>query len=161
MLAVSFSVTSHSLILTTLVDSVISMSETETSILSELQVASYAETAAISLALYDFLICLDHEIDVIWKRKLNLSTVLYLALRYLGLLVVISTALSYMNMSISNLGCLSMWWISEVGGYILVFFGASHHDHATLCFVKEVLVGAHVLDVLLPHPAGCQNSHLC
>lgn len=97
------------------------MSETETSILSELQVASYAETAAISLALYDFLICLDHEIDVIWKRKLNLSTVLYLALRYLGLLVVISTALSYMNMSISNLGCLSMWWISEVGGYILVF----------------------------------------
>ncbi|KAJ3551191.1 hypothetical protein NM688_g4854 [Phlebia brevispora] len=55
--------------------------------------ANYHETAAIAVLLYDTLLNLDTEIEVIWKKNWSLPKILYLIARYwapLDLLIVLS-----------------------------------------------------------------------
>ncbi|EIW78014.1 hypothetical protein CONPUDRAFT_157181 [Coniophora puteana RWD-64-598 SS2] len=54
------------------------MSETIEDIVLQLQLMSYAETAALCLTAYDYLICLDQEVNSIWDKKFTLMKVFYL-----------------------------------------------------------------------------------
>ncbi|KAG2363845.1 hypothetical protein BDR07DRAFT_878707 [Suillus spraguei] len=57
---------------------------------------SYWKVAAGVVVLYDCVLTLEQEIELIWRRRWSLITVLYLVVRYIGLLYVVINVLKSM-----------------------------------------------------------------
>lgn len=54
---------------------------------------------------YDYVLTLGKEIELIWKQRWSLMTILYLSIRYVGLLNAVIFILSTPSVSVSDVGC--------------------------------------------------------
>ena len=62
----------------------------------------YAAVASLVIALYDWSLCLKHEIRYIWMGRWNIGKWLYLILRYLSLTNLAIHVLSYVAPSMTH-----------------------------------------------------------
>ncbi|KIM61537.1 hypothetical protein SCLCIDRAFT_876481 [Scleroderma citrinum Foug A] len=69
-------------------------------LLPAIRMQSETRVAVTVLLCYEYILTLDQEIEVIWKRRWNLSTALYVFVRYFGTLYnVTATVLMVMRRS--------------------------------------------------------------
>ncbi|KAG2117671.1 hypothetical protein BD769DRAFT_1751347 [Suillus cothurnatus] len=60
------------------------------------RIASYFEVAASAGVMYDWVLTLGQEVELLWRQRWSLMTVLYLSLRYLGILYAVLNILCRM-----------------------------------------------------------------
>jgi hypothetical protein len=53
------------------------------------RIASYFAVAASAGVMYDWVLTLGQEVELLWRQRWSLMTVLYLSLRYLGILYAV------------------------------------------------------------------------
>ncbi|KAI0740747.1 hypothetical protein C8Q76DRAFT_791152 [Earliella scabrosa] len=79
-----------------------------------LRIQAIFSIASAALLGYDYIITLDSEVDLFWKRKFNVSSVLFEANRYLA-----CAALQYTPQIIEVLQYLPWAWFSAIRAYVL------------------------------------------
>ncbi|KAG1784832.1 uncharacterized protein HD556DRAFT_1314742 [Suillus plorans] len=81
---------------------------------------SYWIVAAGAVVVYDWVLTLGQEIELIWKQRRSLMTVLYLVIRYIGLpysvpslVISISVLVSMPSVSLTDAGCNIMYYATN------------------------------------------------
>ncbi|KAF8583244.1 hypothetical protein K439DRAFT_1412348, partial [Ramaria rubella] len=83
-------------------------------LLFEADASIYGNLAALTALSYDIIICVDLEVEVIWKKKWALPKLFYLLSRYLGLMGTITTVLDIASRSSSNEVCHIMTFLRYI-----------------------------------------------
>lgn len=74
----------------------------------------YTYAAIGTLVVYDWLLLLEQEVDLVWKRRWTLVKFMYLALRILGIFYGITNVFYYAPRHVPNWTCVAFLWIVPV-----------------------------------------------
>lgn len=88
------------------------------------RVESYFAVASTVAVIYDWALTFEQEIELVWKRRWSLMSVLYLSLRYGGILFsVIDVPATITTLSVTDAGCIvfdfEVMWIFTIVNIIL------------------------------------------
>lgn len=81
---------------------------------------SYCTISAGIVVLYDWVLKIGQEIELIWRQRWSLITVLYLMIRYIGISYsVINFLLIMPFISLTDAGCSIMFYVASVTNVIV------------------------------------------
>jgi len=84
-------------------------------LVSDTQLIAFATVTAFSIMVYDVLLCMNAEIEYIWRNRLSLTKVLYILCRYLGLLNGLLSVLVRLNYQ-DDIRICNIWgWYNTMG----------------------------------------------
>lgn len=83
--------------------------------LLDTQAEGFAYAAIATLVVYDWLIFLEQESHLIWKRQWTFAKFMYIALRTLGMIYGIANVFYYAPMHITDSTCVAFSWIIPLG----------------------------------------------
>jgi hypothetical protein len=80
--------------------------------LNQSRISSYLLVASSAVVVYDWVLTFGQEVEQVWKRRWSLMTVLYICVRYIGVICCVTAMLWYLDfMPISNAGCTIIWFV--------------------------------------------------
>ncbi|KAG2051470.1 hypothetical protein BDR06DRAFT_973786 [Suillus hirtellus] len=132
-------------------------------------ISSYFSVAACAAVIYDWVLTFGQEVDLIWRQRWSMMTVLYLIARYLGIgFVVIRMFLSVPTILMTDAGCLIMTdalaWASDVVNAILgVIMIARLHamyqrSRKVLIFLIVIFLAMRIANVVMVAITTTQDS---
>jgi hypothetical protein len=88
------------------------------------RIESYYTVASTVAVVYDWALTFEHEFELVWKRRWSLMSVLYLGLRYGGILYSVIDVPAYITtLSVTDAGCtvfdFEQWWMVTIANIIL------------------------------------------
>lgn len=57
------------------------------------RIFSYFTVAALTVVLYDWALAIGHEVELVWRKRWSLMTVLYISVRYTGIIYCVNAVL--------------------------------------------------------------------
>ncbi|KIK39606.1 hypothetical protein CY34DRAFT_325753 [Suillus luteus UH-Slu-Lm8-n1] len=93
-------------------------------LISSAQLNSYWIVAASGVVIYDWVMTLAQEVELVWRQRFSLMTVLYLSVRYTGLLYAVGWILSTLPTvsqtdAVSNIVLKALDWTNLVTAFLL------------------------------------------
>ncbi|KAG2031740.1 hypothetical protein BDR03DRAFT_89173 [Suillus americanus] len=93
-------------------------------IISSAQLNSYLIVAASAVVIYDWVMTFAQEVELIWRQRLSLMTVLYLSVRYIGILYAVAWVLATLPTvsqtdAVSNIIVKALNWTNVVTAAML------------------------------------------
>ncbi|KAI0783791.1 hypothetical protein C8Q75DRAFT_736619 [Abortiporus biennis] len=73
---------------------------------------------SLALATFDYCITFDQEVELIWRRRLNLTSVIFVVNRYLVLFFAIGSA-AFQLFARTRLSCLALWFSTAVAPLLI------------------------------------------
>lgn len=69
------------------------------------RISSYFLVASSAVVVYDWVLTLGQEVELVWEQRCTLMTVLYICVRYIGILYCVANMLWYLPLiSMTNTG---------------------------------------------------------
>ncbi|EMD37779.1 hypothetical protein CERSUDRAFT_83551 [Gelatoporia subvermispora B] len=87
----------------------------------DIRLSRYAAFVCATIVIYDYLICVEQEVDLVWRKQWSIIKVVFLWHRYLGLFAVIFQVAVLTLSDVSDSFC-GFWFRWETWGYSLLIF---------------------------------------
>ncbi|OCH90243.1 hypothetical protein OBBRIDRAFT_793484 [Obba rivulosa] len=87
----------------------------------DIRLSRYAAFVGATIVLYDYLICVDQEVNLVWRKQWSIVKGVFLWHRYLGICAVVFQAAVLSLTDVTNEFC-SFWFRWETWGYSTIIF---------------------------------------
>lgn len=114
--------------------------------------ASYFVVAASVGAIYDWVLSFEQEVELIWRQRWSLMTILYLSVRYGGIVfAVIDAITSVQTISVTDLGCFILYSILNLTNIVAaVILGVIMITRLHAMYQRSKMVLIVLIAVFLP-----------
>ncbi|KAG1798135.1 uncharacterized protein HD556DRAFT_223037 [Suillus plorans] len=121
---------------------VVSNDPTLWSSINAYSLSSYFVVAAFAAVMYDWSLTFGQEVELIWRQRWSLMTVMYLSARYLGMLYA----------ALAILGMLYYVHYVELDRCCGICAAVGHHHHSVACHVSRIQKVASIITTM--HTSG-------